>query len=219
MEWMPALPRTCTTADGLTLEAELCASDPGRDHDAPMRTSAAVLLCHPHPQYGGTMRSGIIGSLFEALPHAGATALRFNFRGVEGSQGTHGQGTGELLDVLAALDTLVEEVDPAVPVIVAGWSFGGDMALGTYDDRIAAWLAFAPPLRLADHQAVARDDRPKLLVLAQHDEFRDPADVVSETEHWENTEVDVVSGASHFFVGRYDRVVEIALDFLARITD
>jgi len=215
---MPVVPRTCTTADGLALEAELATVGPGRG-DRPDRATSAVLLCHPHPQYGGTMRSGIIGSLFEALPRAGSAVLRFNFRGVEGSQGTHDQGTAELLDVLAALDTLVAEVDPAVPVIVAGWSFGGDMALGTYDDRIAAWLAFAPPLRLADHQAVARDDRPKLLVLAQHDEFRDPADVVAETEHWENTEVDVVSGASHFFVGRYDRVVEIALDYLARITD
>ena len=67
--------------------------------------------------------------------------------------------------------------------------------------------------------ARARDDRAKLLVLAQHDEFRDPADVVAETEHWENTEVDVVSGASHFFVGRYDRVVELALGFVAGVGD
>ena len=216
---VPALLRTCTTADGLALEAELSVADGGRgDDDRGSRATAAVLLCHPHPQYGGTMRAGIIGALFEALPHAGATVLRFNFRGVEGSQGAHDHGTGELLDVLAALDTLVDEVDPALPVIVAGWSFGGDMALGTYDDRIAAWLAFAPPLRLAEHQAVARDTRPKLLVLGQHDEFRDPADIVAETEHWENTEVDVISGASHFFVGRYDRVVEIALGYVERIT-
>ncbi|MFN8027887.1 MAG: alpha/beta family hydrolase [Acidimicrobiia bacterium] len=211
---MSALPRTCTAADGVNLEAELAVADTGRDGEA----RAAVLLCHPHPQYGGTMRSGIIGSLFDALPHAGATTLRFNFRGVEGSGGNHDGGAGELLDVLGALDALTAEVDPAVPIVVAGWSFGGDMALATYDDRVAAWLAFAPPLRLADHQAVARDDRAKMLVLAQHDEFRDPADVVAETEHWENTEVDIVSGASHFFVGRYDRVVEIALDFVAHVT-
>ena len=214
---MSALPRTCTTADGLVLEAELCPADGGRG-EAAGRATTAVLLCHPHPQYGGTMRAGIIGSLFEALPHAGATVLRFNFRGVEGSQGTHDEGKAELLDVVAALDTLVDEVDPALPVIVAGWSFGGDMALATYDDRVAAWLAFAPPLRLADHQAVARDDRPKRLVLGQHDEFREPADIVAETEHWQNTEVDVISGASHFFVGRYDRVVELALDFVAQVT-
>ena len=215
---MSVLARTCATADGLALEAELRPADGGRSDDRVGRATAAVLLCHPHPQYGGTMRAGIIGSLFEALPHAGATVLRFNFRGVEGSEGTHDHGNAELLDVLAALDTLVDEVDPALPVVVAGWSFGGDMALATYDDRVAAWLAFAPPLRLADHQAVARDDRPKLLVLGQHDEFRDPADIVAETEHWQNTEVDVISGASHFFVGRYDRVVELALDFVAHVT-
>lgn len=216
MGCMSARLRTCSTADGLLLEAELAPADTGRARAG--SATAAVLLCHPHPQYGGTMRSGIIGSLFESLPHAGATTLRFNFRGVEGSQGAHDGGAGELLDVLGALDALTAEIDPGIPIVLAGWSFGGDMALATYDDRVTAWLAFAPPLRLADHQAVARDDRAKLLVLAQHDEFRDPADVVAETEHWENTEVDIVPGASHFFVGRYDRVVEIALDFLARVT-
>jgi alpha/beta superfamily hydrolase len=203
-------PRSLHTADGLRLEAELAPSD------APT-PRAAVVLCHPHPQYGGTMRSGVIGSLFEALPHADVTCLRFNFRGVEGSEGEHDGGRAELLDVQAALDALAAEVGPDVPLVVAGWSFGGDMALGTSDDRITAWLAIAPPLRLADPRAVGHDDRPKLLVLAQHDEFRDPADVVEETESWPATDVDIVAGASHFFIGRYDRVVELALEFVERV--
>lgn len=203
-------PRSLHTADGLRLEAELAPSDATMPH-------AAVVLCHPHPQYGGTMRSGVIGSLFEAFPHAGVTCLRFNFRGVEGSEGEHDGGRAELLDVQTALDALAGEVGPGVPLIVAGWSFGGDMALGTFDDRIAAWLAIAPPLRLADPQAAGRAERPKLLVLAQHDEFRDPADIVEETKSWRATEIDVVAGASHFFVGRYDRVVELALQFVERV--
>ena len=100
-----------------------------------------------------------------------------------------------------------------VPLVLAGWSFGADMALATVEDRIAGWLAIAPPLRFAGatgYDAVAHDPRPKLLVLGQHDEFRDPASVVEETEPWASTEIEVIAGASHFFVGRTDRVVEAA---------
>jgi hypothetical protein len=203
-------PRALITADGLRLEAEL--ATPGSD------ARAAVVLCHPHPQYGGTMRSLVIGALFDALPRAGITCLRFNFRGVEGSGGSYDEGHGELLDARAALDALAHEAGPGLPLLLAGWSFGADITLSTIDERLGGWLAIAPPLRFADDFAgVASDPRPKLLVLAQHDEFRDPASVVEATASWQATEVDVVPGASHFFVGRTDRLAEIALDYLNRI--
>ena len=68
-------PVKLTTADGLTLEGELAVPD---------EAWGAAVLAHPHPQYGGTMRSIVIGALFQALPEAGVAALRFNFRGVGG---------------------------------------------------------------------------------------------------------------------------------------
>jgi len=201
---------TLTTPDGLSLEAEL--ATPER---APR---AAAVLCHPHPQYGGTMRSIVIGALFDALPAAGITCLRFNFRGVERSTGAHDDGHGELLDVRAALATLAEGRAGDEPVVLAGWSFGADMTLATHDDRLAGWLAIAPPLRFAaDFDAVARDARPKQLVLGQHDEFRDPASVVEATKEWQATEIEVIAGASHFFVGRTDRVVDEAREFVERV--
>jgi alpha/beta superfamily hydrolase len=89
------------------------------------------------------------------------------------------------------------------------------MTLATHDERLAGWLGIAPPLRFrTDFDAVARDARPKLLVLGQHDEFRDPASVVEATADWNATEIDVIAGASHFFVGRTDRVVDAARAFL-----
>jgi alpha/beta superfamily hydrolase len=105
-----------------------------------------------------------------------------------------------------------------VPLVLAGWSFGADMALSTVDDRLAGWLAIAPPLRFAaDLGPVAADPRPKQLVLGQHDEFRDPASVVEATEDWVATEIEVIAGASHFFVGRTDRVVAAAQSFVDRV--
>ncbi|HXY93565.1 MAG TPA: alpha/beta hydrolase [Acidimicrobiia bacterium] len=204
-------PSNITTSDGLTLEAEL-ASPPASPH-------AAAVLCHPHPQYGGTMRSIVIGALFDALPRAGVTCLRFNFRGVEGSEGAHDQGRGELLDARAGVAGLAGHVAADVPLVLVGWSFGADIALATVDDRLAAWLAIAPPLRIVpDFSAVARDPRPKLLVLAEHDEFREPTSVMAETAEWTATDTEVIGGASHFFVGRTDRLVEVAVAYLERVT-
>jgi alpha/beta superfamily hydrolase len=160
------------------------------------------------------MRSIVIGALFDALPDAGFTVLRFNFRGVERSTGAHDEGRAELLDVRAAVDAAADDE----PLVLTGWSFGADMTLATHDDRIAAWIGIAPPLRFrTDFDAVAQDARPKLLVLGQHDEFRAPESVVEATDDWNATELDVIAGASHFFVGRTDRVVDAVRAFVERV--
>jgi alpha/beta superfamily hydrolase len=212
-----AEPTSLTTADGLTLEAELT--------HAAERPRAGMVLCHPHPQYGGTMRSIVISALFEALPANGVTCLRFNFRGVEGSEGSYDEGNLERVDAEAALAALEGElgtagVDPRrVPHVVTGWSFGADMALSVRSDAVTAWLAIAPPLRFVhDVEGLAGDARPKLLVLAQHDEVRDPTEVAAMAEHWANTDVQMVGGASHFFMGRTDRLVELAIGYIDRLT-
>jgi alpha/beta superfamily hydrolase len=196
------------TDDGHTLEGELAVASPER---------AGMVLCHPHPQYGGTMRSLVISALFAALPAAGVTCLRFNFRGVERSEGCYDEGRAERHDVSAAIGTLDAHLGDATPLVLAGWSFGADVALSSPDPRLAGWLAIAPPLRfLAEEAAVGADPRPKLVVLAQHDEFRPPAEVEALAATWSATEVQVVAGASHFFVGRTERVVEAAREFVER---
>jgi alpha/beta superfamily hydrolase len=204
--------RTCRTKDGLDLEAEYApaSSEP---------PSAAVVLCHPHPQFGGTMRSIVISALFEALPGHGVACLRFNFRGVERSEGAWAEGNDEPLDVLAALDVLEGELHPSVPIALVGWSFGADMALSVVDPRPCGWVAIAPPLRFGIGTLPAgADPRSKLLVLAEHDEFRSPADAERATKDWVATERVVVPGASHFFVGRTERVVDATVGFLERAT-
>jgi len=198
------------TADGLTLEAEWT---------APADAQGTAVLCHPHPQYGGTMRSIVISALFAALPERGIACLRFNFRGVEGSEGTYTEGRDEPLDVVSALDAATDAAADARidgPLALIGWSFGADMALGLDDPRITGWVAIAPPLRFRPehaYDAVARDERPKLLVLAAHDEYRTPTEIESETSGWNRAHIEIVAGASHFFVGRTERVVALAGDF------
>jgi len=202
---------TLHTSDGVVLEGEMARAEP--------TPRAGAVLCHPHPQYGGTMRSIVIGALFEALPRAGVTCLRFNFRGVEGSTGTFDAGKGERVDAATAVAELSGALPSGVPLVLVGWSFGADIALSLRDAAIAAWFLVAPPLHYTDDPgATGRDPRPKLLALAEHDEVRAPADVISTTAEWEATTVEIVPGASHFFVGRTDRLVELALGFVDGLT-
>jgi len=212
------MPVSCalTAADGVVLEAERAFPPTGTG------TRAGMVLCHPHPQYGGTMRSIVISALFEAMPATGVECLRFNFRGVEGSGGRYDEGDSERHDAQAAITDLAARLPAGAPLVLTGWSFGADIALSCADPAIAGWFLIACPLRFGRDLARAEADaRPKYVVLAQHDEFRDAADVGREVDAWTNAQHHVVGGASHFFVGRTDRVVAHAgafVDSLAEAT-
>ncbi|MBV8295443.1 MAG: alpha/beta hydrolase [Acidimicrobiia bacterium] len=194
---------TLKTSDGLALEGELAVPDD---------PWCAAVLAHPHPQFGGSMRSIVIGALFARLPDNGVAALRFNFRGVEGSEGVFDDGHGERNDIVAALDVL-HPITEGLPLVLAGWSFGADTSLAVVDDRVAAWFAVAPPLRREGDYPAAADPRPKLVAVPEHDQFRSPSSAGPILSSWTNTRVEVVKGADHFLVGRTDRAVELFLDF------
>jgi alpha/beta superfamily hydrolase len=201
------------TADGLRLEGELA---------VPAEPFGGAVLAHPHPLHGGSMRSIVTSALFQGLPASSVAALRFNFRGVEGSEGAFSGGLQERLDVVAALDTL-EPLLEGLPIALVGWSFGADTVLCVGDSRAAGWVAVAPPLRpeaLPDMVA-SRDERPVLLLVPEHDQFCPPQQAASLTTGWSTTELRVVAGADHFLVGRTDVAVTATvrvLEGLARRT-
>ena len=194
---------TLKTSDGLALEAELAVPD---------EPWCAAVLAHPHPQFGGSMRSIVIGALFAALPENGVAALRFNFRGVERSEGSFDDGRGERHDIVAALDVL-HPITEGLPLVLAGWSFGADTSLDVVDERFTAWFAVAPPLRRDGDCAAAKDPRPKLIAVPEHDQFRSPSAAKPILSTWTNTRVEIVKGADHFLVGRTDKAVELFLEF------
>ena len=197
---------TLSTSDGLTLEAECRVPD-----DA----SVAVVLCHPHPAAGGSMTSLVTSELFRLLPASGIAVLRFNFRGVGASEGSHDGGVAERLDILAAIDTMAA-LCPNLPIHVCGWSFGADTSLAVLDARISSWVCCAPPLRVVPLEeltaAAGSDPRPKVLIVPEHDQFRVPASAIEATADWVDTRVVAVSGADHFFVGRTDKVAVLVTE-------
>lgn len=195
-----------TTADGVRLEAEAV---------VPPDPWAATVLAHPHPLHGGSMRTGVPAALFERLPRQGVACLRFNFRGVEGSEGSHAEGVDERLDVAAAVAALAEQV-AGVPLVVAGWSFGADVSLTCTDDAVAGWCPIAPPLATVpiDDMAAAHDPRPKRLLVPEHDQFRPPDAARTATAAWAATDVVEVAGADHFLAGRLTAVADAVVEFL-----
>jgi alpha/beta superfamily hydrolase len=202
-------PLRLTTEDGIELDAEVReARDPW----------AAAVLCHPHPLYGGNMRAGLIAILFDALATEGVSVLRFDFRGVGRSAGGHDGGRAEQHDVVAAVDAMAE-MHPVRPLITAGWSFGGDVSLATACEPCAGWFAVAPPLSVSDPatMAAAGDERPALLAVPEHDEFRPPGEARSLVGAWPSTEVVTVPGADHLCTGRSGVVTDLLVGFLERL--
>lgn len=198
------------TVDAITLEAEI---------DVPVERWAGVVLAHPHPTYGGNMHASVTHSLFESLPGHGIATVRFNFRGVGASGGEHDLGLGERLDVVAAIELLSMFVDG--PLVLSGYSFGADVSLCVIDPRITGWYAVAPPLRTvpATDFLAASDSRPKLLAVAEHDQFNPPDAARSTTAEWRNTEVACLSGGDHFMNGKLGAVTEGCVAFARSLLD
>ncbi|MFP4615295.1 MAG: alpha/beta hydrolase [Thiohalorhabdus sp.] len=144
--------------------------------DEPPR--AAVVLCHPHPRYGGTMNNKVVVYLARALRKHGAATLRFNFRGVGTSPGQFSGGPGEVADAAAAVDALATRF-PDLPLWVAGFSFGSYAGLraAAGDARVRRLVAVAPPVAWYDFAFLEAERRPVLIVQGGADEVVDPDDV------------------------------------------
>jgi alpha/beta superfamily hydrolase len=193
---------TLVTLDGLRLDGDLTVPV----GEAPL---AGVVLCHPHPRFGGDRHNAVVNALFTALGESGAAVLRFDFRGVNGSEGEHDDGIGERLDVAAAVDALALAID--APIWIAGYSFGAAVGLDVAHPRIDGWLAVAPPLAVMPGARVAASDhRPKHLLIAGHDQFSPPEATTDATRDWRNTTSTVLGTADHFLAGHLGAVSDWA---------
>lgn len=178
----------------------------------------AVVICHPHPLYGGTMNNNVTQALAKGLLERDFVCLRFNFRGVGRSQGVYGEGQDEIEDVLAALDYLerLEDVDPT-RIVAAGYSFGCWVGLraAAGDSRPTRLIGISPPVDEYDFGFLLGEKRPKLLIAGDRDfvcsprKFKELLDAIPEPRVGVTLE-----GADHFHFGREERLVKEATLFL-----
>jgi uncharacterized protein len=172
--------------------------------------TAAVVLAHPHPLYGGTMHTKVVFRAAKAFCRLGCAVLRFNFRGVGVSDGAFAEGVGELDDFRAALDFMATRY-PGTALWAAGVSFGSWVAMtaGARDDRVTTLISIALPSKLFDFSTVKESTKPKYLIHGERDELCPLRDV------WEfyggaaePKELVVIDGADHLFDGHLSEVAD-----------
>lgn len=175
----------------------------------------AAVICHPHPLHGGTMHTKAVFRAAQAFTEAGYLALRFNFRGVGTSTGSHEEGIGEQDDVRAALDWM-EERRPGLPLVAGGFSFGSMVGLrvGVEDERVRALLGLGLPVSLYDFSFLADTDKPVLVVQGEEDQFGG-GEAVEEAVVGLGEHVTLVrvSGSDHFFHDHFDELRDAVREF------
>lgn len=170
------------------------------DEPAEGAVRGVAVVCHPHPQHGGTMDNKVAQTLARAFVQLGYRAVRFNFRGVGKSQGGWDEGRGEVADALAVIHA---QRDPALPLALAGFSFGGFVASQAAAqlpaDAAAERLVLIAPATANFEVATVPADT--LVVHGDADEVV----ALSATLAWARPQtlpIVVVPGVGHFFHGQ-----------------
>jgi len=191
---IPEQPVSLSVGADLSLEALLAIPD------AP---SAGVVICHPHPLYGGDMDNPVVVRVQEVCAGLGLATLRFNFRGVGGSGGAHGDGVGEQDDARAALEALARTTGGA-PTVIAGYSFGARIAalVACGDPRIGGLTLIAPPLGMYDFACIESVRAPTLMVAGTADSYCPAPDFARLSARLPSATAVSIEGADHFFFGK-----------------
>ena len=173
----------------------------------------AALVCHPHPRHGGTMHNKVVYRIARGLRRSGAVVLRFNFRGVNLSEGEYAHGEGELEDARAALAWL-RDLYPNLPLTLAGFSFGSRVVLRLACGDLGAWqprrvIAAGFPTVYPDRSFLDRCTIPRIFVQSTHDQYGPLVDFEPiVTVLPEPKQLILIEAQDHFFAGALEELEE-----------
>jgi alpha/beta superfamily hydrolase len=177
----------------------------------------ALVMTHPHPLYGGTMHNNVVRAVVHAYQEMSYSTLRFNFRGVEGSEGQFDNGVGEQEDVKAALSYTSgigkKHID------LAGYSFGAWVnALGIAKFGDARNLVMvSPPVSFIDFSFLEYSPKIRLVICGARDEIAEYKKVEKMVAKWNDRAVfRVIQGADHFYSGYEEELIKIIGEFLTK---
>jgi hypothetical protein len=179
--------------------------------------SAIVVIAHPLPTHGGTMRNPLVAAIARTCAERGWYALRFNFRGVGASAGEWSGGRNEADDVAAAV-AYARTIAPALPIGLVGYSFGAFQVLaylarGEHVDAVALVGVGLKDVNFAPRE-LPRIPPGTFIVAAEDDQFGTAAELAAAVP---DARIATVRGVDHFFVGKRDEVGALVADELARI--
>jgi alpha/beta superfamily hydrolase len=176
-----------------------------------------IVVAHPHSLYGGTMHNNVVRAVAHACREEGYSTLRFNFRGVEGSEGQFENGIGEQEDVKAALAYMSGIGKKTLDL--AGYSFGAWVnALGLTKFQDAQRLIMvSPPVSVIDFSFLEYSPKIKLVICGSRDEFAEYKKVERMLPKWnEEAMFQVIQGADHFYSGYEQELIDIIGEFLSK---
>ena len=188
--------------DGPAGRLEVDLNDPGAER------RGIALIAHPNPVQGGTKDNKVVTTLAKTFFALGYAVLRPNFRGVGASAGTHDAGIGETDDLLAVLAYARERCGSTLPLLLAGFSFGGYVQSRVAVRVAAERLVLVAP---AVGRFPAEPVQPGTLVVhGEHDDVV-PLAAILDWARPQHLPVVVVPGGDHFFHGRLAELTQIVL--------
>jgi hypothetical protein len=189
--------------------------------DAPAGASRGVaVIAHPHPLFGGTMDNKVVQTLARAFVQSGWTAVRFNFRGVGGSAGSHDEGPGELADFLAVVQQVAPPGEHQSALALAGFSFGAFVTTHAFAQLLPTRSIEKLVLvgtSVSRAPAAPIDPAAHLNTLVLHGE-QDDTVLLPAVMDWarpQSLPVTVVPGVGHFFHGQLPLLKNLVLRHLS----
>lgn len=179
---------------------------------------SAIVMCHPHPMLGGNMDNPVVTSVCRAASEAGFASFRFNFRGVEGSEGEFGNGDGVHDDIKSALNMVQRW--PGVDgkrVALAGYSFGAAVILRRlrHFKGARSFALIAPPLSSIEDSRIVKDKRPKLFIVGQNDRLVSSVELQGTLDRIrEPLQFREIGGGDHSLSGREWEVADEVTGFV-----
>lgn len=180
----------------------------------PEAPTDAVLLCHPHPQMGGTMHNAVVAAIARELAERpGVAHARFDFRGVGDSEGSYDAARGEVDDAARVLAHLAARA-PGARLSVVGYSFGSAIAHRLAQRApMAAAVLLCPVPSLFPYEGALEAGR-RLVCIGDRDDFTGPAEAEALARALDAS-LHVFPGEDHFFLRARRRVAAVVGAFLA----
>jgi alpha/beta superfamily hydrolase len=182
------------------------------------RINTSVLILHPNPRMGGDFHNNVVSSIFNKFIQEDISCLRFNFRGVGRSTGNHTDGTGELSDVKASIDYLLNE-KTIENLFLCGYSYGAAIGCSmiNYSDKIIGYAAISFPWDFMGekYKKLSQSDKPKLFIQGDNDNIASFGRFEVHFNDYQEPKISkIITGADHFYWGYESQVADQVLEFL-----
>ncbi|MCF6248116.1 MAG: alpha/beta hydrolase [Desulfobacula sp.] len=175
----------------------------------------AVVICHPHPLYGGNMDNPVVMTIARAFFEKGFTTLRFNFRGADNSTGKFDEGIGEQDDVKAALSFLDEK--GYANRTLAGYSFGARMnaSIVSIGCEVKDHIMVSPPVGFMSFDDIENMPSTGLIITGRNDDIAPPALVEKHIKRWKiDSKFKIIEDCDHFYSECLDDLQGVLTDYL-----